>query len=353
MPQCKALTNHMCVTMSGSWRPCCRFDQPDFFNTEQTNFESYRHTDFYQNIIKDMFNGWSKGCQKCQDQERTRGTSYRKFFYQFETENIEFVELSLSNQCNLACRMCNPTYSTTWGDLLNNNLPLKKYIKPAKETNISIENIFGQIDLNYLKRIKYLGGEPFITPQIKELFEYLDKHNIIGNIIFECNTNCTLFPQKYLDYLNKFKKLEISLSIDGIGPVNDYIRYGKSWEIINKNVDKWVEFRDNSKNVELILFTTVQAYNLHNISQLKKFAKKRNIKFEGSILIDPDFLSINALHPVYVRKIKDPGNAEFIKSYKHYDYLGKDFVNYTNIYDQAVGTALKNIIPKLEKYMEM
>lgn len=354
MGTCKALNNHMCVTLENSWAPCCRFANKEFFDVNTVAFEEYRQSKFYKQIKKDNSKKWSPGCQKCQEQERTRGTSYRKFFDQYETENnIEFVELSLSNQCNLACRMCSPTYSTTWGDLLKNNPPLEKYIRSAKETSISIENIFGQIDLSHLKRIKYLGGEPFITPEIKDLFEYLDKHNIIGNITFECNTNCTLFPQKYLDYLKKFKNLEISLSIDGIGPVNDYIRHGKPWEIINKNINKWIEFRDKSKNVDLILFTTVQAYNLHNIKRIKKFAKKRNIKFEGAVLTHPEFLSINALPRPYVTEIKDKDNAEFIRSYNSYYYLGKDFKIYTKRYDQATGTALKNVIPKLAEYMEM
>ena len=34
MPQCNALTNHMCVTVTGSWRPCCRFNKFDFVGTK-------------------------------------------------------------------------------------------------------------------------------------------------------------------------------------------------------------------------------------------------------------------------------------------------------------------------------
>ena len=52
MPQCNALTNHMCVTVTGSWRPCCRFNKFNFVDIEQNDFEYYRHTDFYKILSK-------------------------------------------------------------------------------------------------------------------------------------------------------------------------------------------------------------------------------------------------------------------------------------------------------------
>ena len=27
MPECNLLKNHMCITVSGNWRPCCKFDE--------------------------------------------------------------------------------------------------------------------------------------------------------------------------------------------------------------------------------------------------------------------------------------------------------------------------------------
>ena len=62
---------------------------------------------------------------------------------------------------------------------------VRKHESKDKAIIFDIEQIFANVDLRYLKKIKYLGGEPFITPQIKDLFEYLDRMGIIQNLRFE------------------------------------------------------------------------------------------------------------------------------------------------------------------------
>ena len=43
-------------------------------------------------------------------------------------------------------------------------------------------------------------------------------------------TNGTKLPDSTLDILQKFKNMNIYLSVDGIGPHNNYIRSGSKWE---------------------------------------------------------------------------------------------------------------------------
>ena len=354
MPECKALTNHMCISLNNSWIPCCRFGDKQVFDVNKITFEEFRRTNFFKKIKTDMKNGWSEGCNKCKSQEETTGVSYRNFFNEnYQNSNyVEFIEISLSNKCNLSCRMCNPVYSSSWSDLLEKNKDLDTFILPAPKVNISIDKILSQIDLQHLKRIKYLGGEPFITPEIKNLFDYLDKHNIIGNLTLECNTNCTLFPQKYLHYLNKFKKIEISLSIDGIGKVNNFIRHGKSWEIVSKNIQQWIDFKNATNNTVLILFTTVQAYNFHDIKTIKKYARKNRLEFQGAKLTYPEYLSIDALPPEYIKKNTNSQNYEYVKDYNYNHKLFKEFKEFTNMFDKVTDTSYKTVIPQLEIYME-
>ena len=54
--------------------------------------------------------------------------------------------------------------------------------------------------------------------------------------------------------------------------VNDYIRHGKKWDVLYNNLLKWVEYRDQSSNIDVNIFSTIQAYNLHDIKNLKKLA---------------------------------------------------------------------------------
>ena len=352
MPQCNALTNHMCVTLTGSWRPCCRFNKFNFVDIEPIDFESYRQTDFYQNIIQDMSNGWSEGCEKCMKEEERGQTSLRLVINSFTSggPDVEYIEISLSNQCNLACRMCSPSYSTFWHKIIRENPQLKQYHHTKAQPEINVEKIFSTVDLTKLKKIKYLGGEPFITPEIKHLFQYLEDKGIIQNIVLECNTNCTLFPEKWLHYLDKFEKVIMELSIDGIGVVNDYIRYGKTWDIIEPNIVKWCNYSKNS-NTRVDMFSTIQAYNLHDMQNIKNYSNMLGINHFGSLLVTPDFLSTNVLPEDYLLEIKDNYNSQYYKSISNNNQFDK-FCEYTYNMDSVFGLHLKNVVPELYKYME-
>ena len=354
MPNCNALTNHMCVTVAASWRPCCRFNGFPHVDINETNFETYKDSKFYKSILLEMETGWAAGCSKCKTEEARGQTSLREVLNRdlSGTNDIEYIELSLSNNCNLACKMCSPTYSTTWNDLVIKHTSLQKYQSPNVQPSIRVADVFNNVDIKKLKKIKYLGGEPFITPEIRELFKYLDNTGIISNIEFECNTNCTLFPEKWLNYLSKFKKVNIELSIDGVGELNDYIRYGKNWNSIYSNILKWVKYKEVSPNLTISIFTTVQAYNLHNIKEIKELADLYNMKFYSSLLVVPDFLSVDVLPKNYLEEIKDDYNERYYKSIKDNTALFEKFKEFTNDADAATGLSIATIIPKLKNYME-
>jgi MoaA/NifB/PqqE/SkfB family radical SAM enzyme len=253
---------------------------------------------------------------------------------------IESLEFSPSNKCNLACKMCSPPYSTTWQHMVKKNT---LDIEITNNKSLSINQVFADVNITNLKLIKYLGGEPFIMPETEKLFKFLDEQNIIQNINFETATNVTVFPKKLLKYLKKFKKVFIEFSIEGIGEVGEYIRYGKSWKIIDKNIKKWLE--NKSDNMELSTFTTVQAYNIHHIHEIKEYAKQNDLKFYSSVLRVPEFLSINVLPKKYIDKIKNKSNEKYLKQYKENKKNRKEFVSYTNTMDTITNLNIKDIMP--------
>ena len=353
MPVCNALKNHMCVTVDASWRPCCRFNKFPRVNINDVNFESYKSSEFYQKIISDMESGWAEGCNKCQQEEARGQTSLREVLNRdlSGSDDVEYIELSLSNKCNLACKMCSPTYSTLWNDIVTKNEDLSNYHHTVVQPLINVDEVFSNVNLEKLKKIKYLGGEPFITPEIKKLFEYLEHKNIIQNIEFECNTNCTLFPDKWLKYLDKFRKVTIELSLDGIGSINDYVRFGKKWSDIEPNIFKWSKHSKQS-NVSLNIFSTVQAYNLHDMKNVKLLADSLKIKHYSSLLVVPNFLSVHVLPKKYLDEIKDDYNQKYYSSIHTNDSLFEEFKNYTSKMDNATRLFLKDVNLALYTYME-
>jgi len=357
MPQCNALSNHMCVTVANSWRPCCRFNTYLHVDTHDTSFFEYKASDFYQKIINDMTLGWAAGCRKCQSEEQRGQRSLRQKLNKelSGTTDIEYIEISLSNNCNLACKMCSPTYSTTWASLLSDNPKLlhslqrirPEYHQLDTTDVISVDHIFTGLNLSKLKKIKYLGGEPFVTPEIKTLFEYLIDNRIIQNIEFECNTNCTLFPNKWLKYLDQFKKVSIELSIDGVGPVNDFVRWGKStWDDILPNIHRWA-VTDYNINI----FSTVQAYNLHDMQNVKALADSIEVQHYSSLLVVPEYLSVHVLPEAYLAAIYDDYNKKYYPSIKPNDQIDK-FKEFTYNIDNVTGLKLSDVIPVLHQHME-
>ena len=95
----------------------------------QTSFTDYKQSDFYQSVIHDMTDGWAEGCKKCMKEEQRGHNSLREQMNKnfSGTTDLEYIEISLSNKCNLACKMCAPTYSTLWNKLVEQNSQLKKY----------------------------------------------------------------------------------------------------------------------------------------------------------------------------------------------------------------------------------
>jgi sulfatase maturation enzyme AslB (radical SAM superfamily) len=348
MPSCNALTNHMCVTVANSWRPCCRFNNFPHVDIIGTSFNDYKQSNFYQDIISDMTQGWATGCSKCKQEEDRGHTSLRQVLNKdlSGSNDIEYMEISLSNKCNLACKMCSPTYSTLWNKLVQDNTSLKKYHHTVVQPNINVKTIFADVDLHKLKKIKYLGGEPFITPEIKDLFEYLITNNVIGNIEFECNTNCTLFPEKWLLYLDKFKKVTIELSLDGVGIVNDYIRHGKTWNTIEPNIYKWAK-----TDYDLNIFSTVQAYNLHDMKNVKSLATEIGVNHYSSLLVVPEFLSVHVLPPRYLEDIKDDYNKKYYSSITNNNQFTQ-FVDFTKNMDNVTNVHIQDVMPALYSYME-
>lgn len=352
MPACNALNNHMCITVAGSWRPCCRYNGFPHEDITQTSFNNYKQSDFYQGIIQDMTNGWAQGCKKCMKEEQRGQTSLRQVLNNdlSGTTDLEYIEISLSNKCNLACKMCAPTYSTLWNKLVDQNSHLKKYHDTVTQPKIDVPSIFAEIDLHKLKKIKYLGGEPFITPETKELFEYLADKEVIGNIELELNTNCTFFPTKWLKYLEQFKSVTIELSVDGIEIVNDYVRHGKTWNIVDKVISQWTNYSANS-NTNMAVYSTVQAYNLHNMKTVKAYATNLGFKHYSSLLVVPEYLSVHVLPEEYLSTIKDDYNQKYYKSIESNRLFDK-FVEFTYNIDNVTGLHLKDVVPELYKYME-
>lgn len=367
MPFCSALTNHCCINVRLNFRPCCHFDQEDHnnFSISDYSFEEYKNSKFFKNLKKEIETSWPDGCKKCKTAEdlglKSLRQNYNEKFSGIDNQ-LEFLDISLSNVCNLTCKMCNNYYSSRWQAIIDKGVDLDKFNFDKNrqiEKIPSVSNLFKNIDLQHLKSIKYLGGEPFVTKEINEMIEFLKKANIIENVDFRCNTNCTVFPERIFEDLLKFKSIRIDLSVDGIYDLCNFVRTGKDWYQVLFTIEKWLEkYRLYKDKIIINLHHTSNAYNVHQFDLIKNFAKEKNIQFNFYILSTPQHLNYSVLPKNYINEIIESNELtdykiiKILMNQKEQNLeLWNKFVEYTTITDQLLKTDIHSTIPKLAKYI--
>lgn len=335
IPYCNALSSHLCLNIYGEYKPCCRYDGSSGYHANNASFEEYRNSKFVSDIKHNMSIGWDKGCYKCALEEQRGSKSARQRHNEFLSGNdtIEFVELSISSQCNLLCRMCNAESSSKWATILN------------KQSNSKIDmgQFLSSIDWTNVTTLKYLGGESFITPEFGDLVEYLENTGIIQNINLNVITNATLFPHKHIESIKKFRNVTVTISIDGVDKVDEYIRHLTDWDVKVSVIDEWLAIK--SENIHIRSHTVVQAYNLHDLKNIHSYLASKGIPWNPALILHPTYLRIDSLLPEYVKSISDSVNQEFISQYEHRSDLYAALKRNTHKYDKIFNKKYTDILP--------
>ena len=204
----------------------------------------------------------------------------------------------VSNVCNLACRSCGPydsnmfakegeyyaekynvgTLTKTGNRFFVHNSP--EHVDMAKFVGIS----------KNLKKIDFFGGEPFLNVTHLELLEAMDHPE---DIVLFYSTNCTNFPTDRLKRAwNKFKKVEISMSIDGTEERFELLRYPGKWS----KAEKVIASIDNLKNqLDCEVYTmgslTVSAMNVFDVDNIYSWHRERGDVYINMVQ-SPAYLSI-------------------------------------------------------------
>ncbi len=354
------------VTNQGVYRACCQCSQSSCggilkdqdgipLNASKASFEQIRNHSTLKSMRKDMLNGVrSSLCKACWDEEDAGIVSKRqseikklnKFFNLKDAQRctsdegeispstkMVSLDLRFGNNCNLACIMCGPLDSKAW---------YADYVKATGKTRFG--TIIGDVELEkagsdswitknknkfewydeehfwselkkYADGLKYIymaGGEPLITPKHHELLKNLIELNVAKNIELDYATNFTVLPPEVLEYWTHFKGVNLGISIDGTGKINDYIRFPSQWEKIERNFDQL----ENLTSVNLHVYTnsTISALNMpSSLTTLKWFIERRKEKkYPQQMFVHPVY-GVNYLSPkVLPKKIKEKVKTELL-----------------------------------------
>ena len=336
------------ITPQGDFRPCCKFSE-----SLGKSFEEYENNEKLK-LLKEQFsnNQRPEGCNRCWRDEDAGLPSKRQIDWKYrfnETEpsleNIQVLSLSFGNSCNLACRTCNSYSSSGWiteSRKLSKQIPdlvihgHKKFYKDMK----FMEKIKS---LKHVKHVEFPGGEPFLTGT-KEHLDYLDILISMDPSQIELRyiTNATIMPEsEFWERWQRFKKVDIQLSIDGTGEKFEYLRHPAKWEEVDKNVDRYIKSSTDLKNISISISHTVSLMNVFYVPEFVLWCSEKKLsKPYLGLVSTPSMYSIRALPNNIkdtIRKKLDRFDFNEIVSDMYKEDLSDQFdqsLNYINSLDQ-------------------
>jgi len=304
---------NLSTDVNGSLRPCCKFAQPSPANEYQLPNMKEGRLDVlwndirYQQLRQAFLDGKKpRECMSCWNEEAAGMASFRVQFAsdkKIRTDNIDFkpiadfgpraLDLKLNNVCNLKCRICgaqaSSTYLKEYQERFNIKIEDGTYWLSNKILDTANEDIIRQW-ANDLVHLEITGGEPMASPENIKVLELLISSNRAQNITILLNTNGTLYNKKFIECLKHFKEVTLCLSIDDIGQRLEYERYPTEWSEIQSNLQKFLDLRNNHKNIFLTLCPTVSNYNVYFLNEYLEWSEPLNIFTYFNILhYDVDF----------------------------------------------------------------
>ena len=346
---------HFNVSMDGSGQLCCRAtasvrDGKGTLLLDEAPFDSLWNSDYMAAVRKDMLEGKPRpDCTACYEHEALMQTSMRTewneswLYGQAEAQREQsYAQLKAASEasghrvahsptslhlwfgshCNLKCRMCNAGFSTRIkSDPVHSRWhparPLPELRGPrrfddgrtwADSPSVVLRDLFKEG--NVVDTVSFAGGEPFLQPQIMPLLDALIERGRAPHMTLYFSTNGTILSAALLEKLRAFRQVTFAMSLDGVGPLNDYVRHPSRWDQLMANLARMQE----QPWLRLEIDPTVQAYNALSLTTLLRFCDERGLKCTpNNVLLQPEYLSLSAL-PEAARRLAHERLEEYART---------------------------------------
>jgi MoaA/NifB/PqqE/SkfB family radical SAM enzyme len=271
--RCPRLDHFVRFNPNGSVSRCGHMvNTPEFTTLEEMESSLWLAT-VKQEFEQDQ---WPRECIRCQQTESISNSSIRINAIQFDQlqkqEDYLLVGGVLDNICNSACLTCNETLSTLIGGLKSKTYPI-----------VDNSNKFWDLPLDRIVHLDINGGEPSASKNYKDILANLPKN--IKSV--RLNTNCSTVLEELIPLTNRGVHVTVTVSLDGIGSVHDFVRWPIKWEKFYKNLLAY-----KAMPIQLNLWTTVSALNIDDLPNIIEFAKKHNIDHSYAYLKLPAELAV-------------------------------------------------------------
>jgi sulfatase maturation enzyme AslB (radical SAM superfamily) len=357
-------------------KPCCKYRNT--LGKISDGFTNVWYNDQAKKLRQDWLDGVSiPECASCDvapeafSYKKWKNNAYKGFFSFLDEVDVEnpplphIFHISLSNTCNLACRMCNPLQSSKIAQMTRKSPELQKYLYlQPHQKKIDPEHLRGSfVNANM---VTFTGGEPMLDDNIIDIMYMLkEEAKDLKGINF--STNMTTINDELLTVLCSIGcEAKLSLSIDGPRNIHEYIRYHCSWDTMMDNLEYITK---KYPTVTYSLNTTVSNLNVGYITDtmdtIQYLQDRFNIKFHRlmtSPVVDKKFLHPGVLpddvKKRYLDKLTNYENKlDILDSHllipTAIEMLSKSLeeeqprlVGYLNEYDRIAGTSAVEVYPE-------
>jgi len=311
---------HFYANADGAVLPCCigNYQKP-IGNLRNNTIEEIWNNEKFKQIRLNMLQGKRcEECSACYDVEDKGLTSFRQSQNQkfakhihladntnadgsLDQMSLRYFDIRWSNICNMKCRSCSSTYSSSWAteDNAHSNNKKKVFIFAGGDSN---DQLYNQLEPHFknIETFYFAGGEPLLTDKHYDILEYLIA-NGKTDVELSYNTNLSSLHYKnksVIDLWKHFSNVTVRASLDSWGDRAEYIREGTDWKVIEQNLKL---IKKETSHVNLQSSTVVSIFNILTLTDFVEYLINENLfdlnNFDPSFynLINPSFYSIKIL----------------------------------------------------------
>lgn len=326
---CALPFHQMTVMNDGKVRLCCRSElnltsAGQDLSLHHSSLGQVWKSDYLRSVRGRMLSGLGvQDCLQCYASEAGGATSLRQVMNAFFASRLDTagdeellertksrldvrgnmpfpsaLHLWLGNHCNLKCRMCSPMFSSK---IAADPVHAGWFGGPEGAEDYGWQKgVFEEIlqHAKSVKLIQFSGGEPFIHRTFRDILRKLVESRDAAHIELYVTTNGMTHSGELSSLLAHFLSVELGISVDGSGALQEYIRFPSQWDALKKNISLFQEDK-----VPISIRPTVQAYNAFGLLDLARWCDTNGIRFVlDNILSAPGFLSLDMLPPVVILK---------------------------------------------------
>jgi len=305
---CPALFNSLYLSPQGHITNCCVMQEHNMSyapivkeNQRDILIVDLLNQDWFKNVRKDAINGikneacghcwrsqkhtpekeYRKSFIKCTDKEnlddQIRNNIYEDYSIDYNKVDIEHMDVRFSTLCNLTCRSCSSTFSSSW---YKEDLAYDKMVgtdsqaewrpglsfKPGA-ASLTVDSI--KPHLKNIKRLYFAGGEPVMLSEHYEILQHLiDIGRTDVYLMYNTNFSKLVSGKKdIIEYWKQFHNITIGASLDGSHEKGEYIRKGIVWSEVEKNIER---LKKECPHIYFYVSPTVSIMNAYNITEFHR-----------------------------------------------------------------------------------